>query len=195
MCFACDHTEPGAVFLRKHPRRGATIGRGITRARVICPLWICRHGPHPRLVPRQSGRPDASRIPDFPCRRLRRTGERARARKSPAEAGLFDVAWPGRDVLVQELAPRDGFEPPAKRLTAACSTAELPGIRVALYSNTTTRAQSGCRHGGGPGRNRTDVQGFAVLCITTLPPGPGGRYPYRPPPRRASPNTGRAQFR
>ena len=24
---------------------------------------------------------------------------------------------------------------------------------------------------GGPGRNRTDVQGFAVLCITTLPPG------------------------
>ena len=25
------------------------------------------------------------------------------------------------------LAPRDGFEPPAKRLTAACSTAELPG--------------------------------------------------------------------
>ena len=26
---------------------------------------------------------------------------------------------------------------------------------------------------GGPGRNRTDVQGFAVLCITTLPPGQG----------------------
>ena len=25
------------------------------------------------------------------------------------------------------LAPRDGFEPPAKRLTVACSTAELPG--------------------------------------------------------------------
>ena len=24
---------------------------------------------------------------------------------------------------------------------------------------------------GGPDRNRTDVQGFAVLCITTLPPG------------------------
>ena len=23
---------------------------------------------------------------------------------------------------------------------------------------------------GGPGRNRTDVQGFAGLCITTLPP-------------------------
>jgi hypothetical protein len=26
-----------------------------------------------------------------------------------------------------EVAPRDGFEPPAKRLTVACSTAELPG--------------------------------------------------------------------
>ena len=25
------------------------------------------------------------------------------------------------------LAPREGFEPPTKRLTAACSTAELPG--------------------------------------------------------------------
>ena len=25
------------------------------------------------------------------------------------------------------MAPRDGFEPPAKRLTVACSTAELPG--------------------------------------------------------------------
>ena len=25
------------------------------------------------------------------------------------------------------MAPQDGFEPPAKRLTVACSTAELPG--------------------------------------------------------------------
>ena len=29
----------------------------------------------------------------------------------------------------EKLAPRDGFEPPAKRLTVACSTAELPGIK------------------------------------------------------------------
>jgi hypothetical protein len=27
-----------------------------------------------------------------------------------------------------QLAPGEGFEPPAKRLTAACSTTELPGI-------------------------------------------------------------------
>ena len=32
------------------------------------------------------------------------------------------------------MAPQDGFEPPAKRLTVACSTAELPGTR-ALGSN------------------------------------------------------------
>ena len=28
------------------------------------------------------------------------------------------------------LAPRDGFEPSTQRLTAACSTTELPGIRA-----------------------------------------------------------------
>lgn len=28
-----------------------------------------------------------------------------------------------------QLAPGEGFEPPAKRLTAACSTTELPGIK------------------------------------------------------------------
>ena len=32
-----------------------------------------------------------------------------------------------RFTLGNGLAPRDGFEPPAKRLTVACSTAELPG--------------------------------------------------------------------
>ncbi len=37
--------------------------------------------------------------------------------------------------MEERLAPRDGFEPPAKRLTVACSTAELPGINAcqALY--------------------------------------------------------------
>ena len=42
------------------------------------------------------------------------------------------------------LAPRDGFEPPAKRLTAACSTAELPGTSLLarlLYSNESVRIQ------------------------------------------------------
>ena len=32
--------------------------------------------------------------------------------------------------LMVGMAPQDGFEPPAKRLTVACSTAELPGNRA-----------------------------------------------------------------
>ncbi len=31
---------------------------------------------------------------------------------------------------IKEVAPRDGFEPPARRLTVVCSTAELPGINA-----------------------------------------------------------------
>ena len=53
------------------------------------------------------------------------------------------------------MAPEEGFEPPADRLTADCSTAEL------LRNGTI----------GGRDRNRTDIEGFAVLCITTLPTG------------------------
>ena len=33
---------------------------------------------------------------------------------------------------LKEMAPGEGFEPPARRLTAACSTTELPGIRAAV---------------------------------------------------------------
>ncbi len=33
-------------------------------------------------------------------------------------------------VSIKEVAPRDGFEPPARRLTVVCSTAELPGINA-----------------------------------------------------------------
>jgi hypothetical protein len=32
--------------------------------------------------------------------------------------------------MTKELAPRGGFEPPTFRLTAECSTVELPGIRT-----------------------------------------------------------------
>ena len=42
------------------------------------------------------------------------------------------------------LAPRDGFEPPTKRLTISCSTAELPGTNTLarmLYSNDSTMIQ------------------------------------------------------
>ncbi len=86
---------------------------------------------------------------------------------------------------MEKVAPRDGFEPPAKRLTAACSTAELPGNNgrrciparrgvCKPFRDTPMTAQLVIECDGGPGRNRTDVQGFAVLCITTLPPGQKG---------------------
>ena len=51
-------------------------------------------------------------------------------------------------------------------------------ISLCVYPSVTqTRSNWLCcrakwlKVGGGPGRNRTDVQGFAVLCMTTLPPG------------------------
>ena len=37
-----------------------------------------------------------------------------------------------------KLAPRDGFEPPAKRLTVACSTAELPGNKAFNFKGLST---------------------------------------------------------
>jgi hypothetical protein len=64
------------------------------------------------------------------------------------------------------LAPRDGFEPSTQRLTAACSTTELPGIRAGPEGR-------GSRPVGGRKRNRTAVHGFAVRCIATLPSGRG----------------------
>ena len=49
---------------------------------------------------------------------------------------MYDVVT--RFTLGNGLAPRDGFEPPAKRLTVACSTAELPGnnLKARLYITT-----------------------------------------------------------
>ena len=32
--------------------------------------------------------------------------------------------------MLEGMAPQDGFEPPAKRLTVACSTAELLGNKL-----------------------------------------------------------------
>ena len=46
------------------------------------------------------------------------TMERRRSRQRTA----FPIS-----ALKKEMAPQDGFEPPTGRLTAACSTAELPG--------------------------------------------------------------------
>ena len=61
------------------------------------------------------------------------------------QATRFGVSVILRQNILEKMAPRDGFEPPAKRLTVACSTAELPGnnlekrmfsLSEKLYSNS-----------------------------------------------------------
>ena len=86
------------------------------------------------------------------------------------------------------MAPEAGFEPATRRLTVACSTAELlrnefvaaggMGLRRGGFWQSAlreARAQSTQErhHGtrGGLGRNRTGIDGFAVRYIATLPPG------------------------
>src|SRR5262245_13268277 len=85
-----------------------------------------------------------------------------------------------------EVAPRAGFEPATNRLTAGCSTTELPGntpmLRHRAYNKACPPLQSVkardlrapqalVKTGGGHGRNRTGVHGFAVRCVTTPPRG------------------------
>ena len=50
------------------------------------------------------------------------------------EAGNENRSLGIKPKLLFRLAPRDGFEPPTKRLTISCSTAELPGIRCDIHS-------------------------------------------------------------
>ena len=124
---------------------------------------------------------------------------RNRSRR-PRPRDPFDVARavaPG-SLAFGKMAPGVGFEPTTSRLTAGCSTAELPrnGCRAAKGGAATgmyqTRpgdardcwardcwaagcapnpARTGPKRAGGRGRNRTDVRGFAVPCMATLPPG------------------------
>jgi hypothetical protein len=73
------------------------------------------------------------------------------------------------------MAPGEGFEPPTQRLTAACSTTELPGIglrRRRRPYNRAARTAPPSRHGGTEGRkrNRIAVRGFAIRagCLLAL---------------------------
>jgi hypothetical protein len=98
---------------------------------------------------------------------------------------------PGNPYLMLDLAPRAGFEPATIRLTVECSTAELPGngllpegLPIDGAGRLAKRAERGlrsciCKEIGGHARNRTGVQGFAVLCVTTPP---RGLRPAGPPP-------------
>ncbi len=79
------------------------------------------------------------------------------------------------------VAPRAGLEPATERLTAVCSTTELPGIRRialkpfnAIYQSlpqTPRRIYALAVICGGHARNRTGVHGFAGRCVTTPPRG------------------------
>ena len=80
------------------------------------------------------------------------------------------------------LAPGAGFEPATNRLTAGCSTTELPGNSRCYGMRPITKPDRFAKHriravsnrkNGGHGRNRTGVHGFAVRCVTTPPRGPG----------------------
>src|SRR5438045_8495018 len=83
------------------------------------------------------------------------------------------------------VAPEAGIEPATRRLTVACSTAELlrknsvarPAVRRPARRRLVAERSPGgkCtmrgRPRGGLGRNRTGIDGFAVRYIATLPPG------------------------
>ena len=74
------------------------------------------------------------------------------------------------------LAPRAGLEPATERLTAVCSTTELPGINT-LQSDISELGRNAkmkllaLPRFGGHARNRTGVHGFAGRCVTTPPRG------------------------
>lgn len=68
-----------------------------------------------------------------------------------------------------EMAPAVGFEPTTTRLTVGGSTAELRRNKLLRQTHLPLGFPLGrC---GGRTRNRTEVRGFAVPCITTLPSG------------------------
>src|SRR6476619_5593033 len=82
------------------------------------------------------------------------------------------------------LAPEAGIEPATRRLTVACSTAELlrknsvvaggtAACEAAFLGRAFPRRQGSNprRARRGLGRNRTGIDGFAVRYIATLPPG------------------------
>jgi hypothetical protein len=83
------------------------------------------------------------------------------------------------------MVPGAGIEParPLSRkiLSLVCLPIPPPGLResifivsIGTYSNVITIAAmsktSSTKGHGGAGRNRTGVDGFAIRCMTTLPP-------------------------
>src|SRR6476469_7425265 len=76
------------------------------------------------------------------------------------------------------VAPGAGFEPATNRLTAGCSTTELPGNSRCYGMRPITKPDRFAKHriravsnrkNGGHGRNRTGVHGFAVFLHPLFP--------------------------
>lgn len=61
------------------------------------------------------------------------------------------------------MAPAVGLEPTTDRLTADCSTTELRRNKTDHFE---IRKRTDFNAFGGRCRNRTDIKGFAVLCIS-----------------------------
>src|SRR4051812_28117526 len=102
----------------------------------------------------------------------------------PHRLSYATVGSQARRSVRRTVAPEAGFEPATRRLTVACSTAEL--LRNELCRGRRYSACEAASFGrafparqvrnplpsrGGLGRNRTGIDGFAVRYIATLPPG------------------------
>src|SRR6185437_6735861 len=100
------------------PRMAPMFASDICRSAAQPPTWVDLNHPPNSEDDRSWHEVDALLVCSFalPPHDPWRSGEKK---------GLGQI---GPNPLILQLAPGEGFEPPAKRLTAACSTTELPGI-------------------------------------------------------------------
>jgi hypothetical protein len=125
-------TGPRSILRAKsdpHRLRERDLVEIVTAGRRRGPYQSNRGGPFMTAGVQASNSSEAKRI-------RRRFGanndelERKQKRQKPEDFCRFS-GWP-RMNAAYELAPREGFEPPTERLTAASSTTELPGINARL---------------------------------------------------------------
>ena len=135
--------RPSSSVVGRAEDRAGRLGVGPRRrSRLFTALSA-----HPALG--QPG-PGISGVPNRDWTAVRCRQQRWRPHRDVAGSGAY---WLGRggpppNRLDQEmtcrregLAPRAGFEPATRRLTAACSTTELPGTRAAGSAHRTAKVQ------------------------------------------------------
>ena len=127
------HVPP--ELLPKEERSRSTACERVVSPQSVEPVRLPLHRPHP-LVPviaaQSGGRSGGSgAVPQ--CRSTRgHMGEDARKpdrNPYPCRTYWISAASRASAKCLKVLAPRAGFEPATNRLTAGCSTTELPGIR------------------------------------------------------------------